>query len=58
MKKNKKKIIEYWDSRAVSKNKKISGSNDELAHKFETNFNFKPHLRIKHYYSSVYLSDN
>jgi SAM-dependent methyltransferase len=38
MKKNKKKIIEYWDSRAVNKNKKLSGSNDELAHKFETNF--------------------
>ena len=36
--KNKKKIIEYWNSRAVNTNKKLSGSNDELLHKFETKF--------------------
>ena len=38
MKNKKKKIIEYWNSRAVNVNKKLSGSNDELLHKFETKF--------------------
>ena len=34
--KTKKKIYEYWNSRAIKKNKNISGSNDELLHQFET----------------------
>jgi len=38
LKNKKKKIIEYWNSRAVNVNKKLSGSNDELLHKFETKF--------------------
>ena len=38
MKNKKKKIIEYWNSRAVNVNKKLSGSNDEQLHKFETKF--------------------